>query len=117
MSGGACFTPRLDPRPEYPSGLSVYAHAVWHTASVVFLCAAFTVALQAPFVHMVSSLNQVGWTEQQIFTLITLAVHTGCYVGINGFFFACAKMRWLSQFQFDRKPFQVPTRWVRTGRP
>lgn len=53
---------------------------------------------------------KTGWTEQQIFTMLTLVVHTGCYVGVNGFFFLCARIGLLSKFQFDRKPFQVPTR-------
>eukprot|EP00946_MAST-07B_sp_MAST-7B-sp1_P004491 g4491.t1 len=109
MSGGACFTPRLARRPPYPPAPAVLRRALLSYIRVPVICAAIAMCSEGPFRLCVEAMLASGWTEQWIFVAMTFCVHTCCYVGINGFFFACAKIGWLSEYQFDRKPYQIPS--------
>ena len=109
MSGGACFTPRLARRPPHPPAAAVLRRALLSYIRVPVICAAIAMCSEGPFRLCVEAMLASGWTERWIFVAMTFCVHTCCYVGINGFFFACAKIGWLSEYQFDRKPYQIPS--------
>jgi sterol desaturase/sphingolipid hydroxylase (fatty acid hydroxylase superfamily) len=108
MSGGACFTPRLAQRPAYPPAGAVLRHTLLSYVRVPVLCALLALGCEGAFRRGVGAALAAGWSERWVFVMMTFLVHTGCYVGINGFFFLCAKRGWLREYQLDRKPYQIP---------
>jgi hypothetical protein len=61
MSGGACFTPRLNPRPAYPSALTVLQSTIVNKVRVPTLCCCVAYALHAPYLAFCTSmLAKVG---------------------------------------------------------
>lgn len=111
MSGGACFTPRLATRPAYPTASSVLKSTAVSYVRTSALAAGFTYAVHPIFLVIAdSALNKAGWSEQMLFTVLTLLVHSVLYVGINGFFLLCELCGWFERYKFARKPYQVPDR-------
>ena len=108
-AGGACFTPRLKVRPQYPSAAKVFLHTALSYVRVPVLCVLVSLAVQGLYRSVVSNFLASGWSERSIFVGLSFLVHTGCYTSINGFFFACEKYGWFREYQFDRKPYQIPS--------
>lgn len=104
MSGGACFTPRLDPRPPYPPLRGVVAATLRSYLRVSVLCVVATYVV-APYWPRASQRS-----ERVLFTAATVVAHTGTYVLCNGIFALTSVTGLCSQYRFDRKASQVPGR-------
>jgi len=109
MSGGACFTPRLKVRPEYPSATYVIKKTLLSYARVSCLCMLAALSLEPFYQRITKALFSSGHSERLVFTLFTLAVHTGTYVLCNGFFYIAEHFGWLIEYKFQRKPYQIPS--------
>jgi len=110
MSGGAVFSPRLSPRPEYPDAVDVLQTTVLNYATTSIFGALAVVGLWPTYLNVVNYLMQTkGFTEQWTFTIVFCIIHTTCYVLICGFYLYCDFTGFLSKYKLTRKPYQVPT--------
>jgi len=107
MSGGACFTPQLNPRPTYPSFLSIIMRQAKSYARVSILGTIATVILYTTYIDIVNFFMSRGFGEPFIFSLLTGLVHGGFYIGWNLSFHIFRE--YIADYQFTRKDFQVPT--------
>jgi len=119
MSGGASFTPRLEPRPEYPSATGVIYRGV-----LGYIRGPAIATVLATVFFPLFSRAVAGWTsgicepfkleratcEQGWFVLSITAVHTILYVTINGFFHCATARGWFERYRIERKESQLPTR-------
>lgn len=108
-TGGACFTPRLNPRPKYPSPMRIIKKTVLEIVRVGTLCTVVAMLVYPKYLAFVNWLTQQGYSEQMAVVIMFLSVHTGCYVIINGTFFLCEQNGWLEEYKFIRKKYQKPT--------
>mmetsp|Transcript_11179 Transcript_11179/g.13982 ORF Transcript_11179/g.13982 Transcript_11179/m.13982 type:complete len:336 (-) Transcript_11179:121-1128(-) len=106
---GAAFSPRVYPRPEYPSKRELG----WEIAVSLFrqpiLLATLTKVLYPYYSRIIKSLKGKGYSEQFIFMIFAAGVHTGTYTLWNTFFFICDKFSFLQQYKLYRKPSMEPS--------
>jgi len=109
ITGGACFSPSLDPRPQYPGYDTIFKEFLLSTFRQPVLLAIITKLSFPVFLNTVSGLKSRGWDDSKLFMLFAMVVHSGSYFTINGFFLACDKFKWFQQYKLFRKPIQEPS--------
>uniref|UniRef100_A0A7S3NPR6 Fatty acid hydroxylase domain-containing protein n=1 Tax=Aureoumbra lagunensis TaxID=44058 RepID=A0A7S3NPR6_9STRA len=105
-TGGACFTPRMEPRPKYPSSLNIIQHTtreylrdmIFGTVLVLALVPSYTALTQA----LVPRLG-----ERIFFTIFGSIVHLGSFALTALPLVICDRMDWLKEYKIPRKPSQV----------
>jgi hypothetical protein len=111
---GAGFTPRLNPRPQYPSGW----HMLWKTSTGIaiqsgLLGTVLCLLLYPYFLIIVERLRLIlgeKGSDRLIFTILSNATHTGAYVVINGSFGLFDYFKLFQQYKLARKPYMIPSR-------
>jgi len=107
MSGGACFSPQLNPRPTYPSFATILMKTAKSYSRVSILGTIATILLYPKYIDIVNFFMSRDIAEPFIFTLLTGIVHSGFYIGINLSFHIFRDH--IADYQFTRKDYQIPT--------
>jgi len=108
-TGGASFSPRLQPRPQYPPVSEFLRKTLVAYTRAPALMALATAAVFPAYRRFVRGLARRGWSERKIFMVLTCAVHSGMYFGVNGLFFLCERLGLLERFRMVHRPAQEPT--------
>ena len=102
-SGGACFTPRIQPRPAYPSALTV-ARQTFRDYGRDVLHGAILLALLAPLYDAALAASRArGLSDRAFFAGFLSLSHSACYAGVCGFFYLVETRGWLSAAKIPRK--------------
>jgi len=110
MSGGACFTPELNPRPSYPWFLDTLKEEAKKYVRTSLIGTVMVALLHPTFLACVNWLvKAMNFTEQMIFTFISMNILLALWLTMNFFFIACLKIQSLSDYQFVRKKSQKPS--------
>jgi len=110
MSGGAVFSPRLSPRPEYPHWMDILQATVLNFGTTSIFGALAVVGLYPTYLDVVNYLSTTkGYSDQWIFSILLCTVHTFSYVLICGFYLYCDYTGFLNEYKLTRKPWQVPS--------
>jgi len=114
MSGGANFSPRLNPRPQYPPFTEVFGPTLLKYIRVPIILTMLTRALYPYYITMVEHFYKRGWEDRWIFAVTISVLHTLCYILMGGFYLYCEKTGFLMEYKFKRKKHQIPTRKMMT---
>lgn len=102
-TGGACFTPQLNPRPQYAPASTIFAEFVVHHIRQPLLSALFTKFLFWPLFSFVASIWLAnGLSERLFFTFMTTAIHEVMYYGINCTLLAFDHYKIFASYKLDR---------------
>jgi len=108
---GANFTPQLSPRPQYPTFGYVLLQTVKCYVRMALLGAIAVIAVYPTYTKAILLLREsYGLTDQEIFTILTTAVHAGIYFSANIFFMVCLYMERSNKWKMMRMPFEEPFR-------
>mmetsp|Transcript_9514 Transcript_9514/g.11411 ORF Transcript_9514/g.11411 Transcript_9514/m.11411 type:complete len:340 (-) Transcript_9514:443-1462(-) len=106
---GAAFSPRVHPRPEYPSPREIAKDAFISSVRQPILLALLTKALYPTYLRLVKSFKGKGYSEKFIFMIFAAGVHTGTYTIWNSFFLFCDHFKLLQQYKLHRKEYMQPS--------
>lgn len=110
MSGGASFTPKLSPRPDYPSAFEALTKAAKSYIRIGVIGTFFVVLLHPMFVAVVNwHIRTKGLSEQTVFAILSVNVNLATYITTALFFIMCLKSETLTGYQFVRKKSQKPS--------
>jgi len=110
MSGGANFTPKLYPRPKYPSVAEALTKAAKSYIRIGVLGTVSVVLMHPMFVAVVNWLIKTkGLSEQTVFAIFNANVTLVTYVIAAFFFTMCLKFETFTDYQFVRKKSQKPS--------
>ena len=85
QTGGATFTPRLDPRPTRLNDLDVLYSTVLNYVRSTVLCVIFLRHGVWPiYIAVVTQWLKQGWSERSFLVVSTTVVHAVIYWGVNG---------------------------------
>jgi sterol desaturase/sphingolipid hydroxylase (fatty acid hydroxylase superfamily) len=102
-TGGACFSPQLDPRPQYPPASEIFSEfAIEHTRHPL-LAALFTKFVFWPlFSFCASTWLANGLSERLFFAFMTTFIHEVMYYGMNCTLLAFDHYGIFAQYKLDR---------------
>jgi len=110
MSGGANFTPKLYPRPEYPSVTEALTKIAKSYIRVGVIGTVFVVLLHPTFIAVVNWLIKTkGLSEQTVFAIFSQQAILVPYAITAFFFTVCCKLETFADYQFVRKKSQKPS--------
>jgi methylsterol monooxygenase len=101
----SAFSPRITPRPEYPSFIVVFQQAAWYYAHDGILGCALVFLLRGPYYRLYDALN---WSDRYFFALVISLAHTGTYVIFNGGLNIFEKLGWMDKYKIGRKKAEIP---------
>mmetsp|Transcript_10830 Transcript_10830/g.17728 ORF Transcript_10830/g.17728 Transcript_10830/m.17728 type:complete len:325 (-) Transcript_10830:43-1017(-) len=107
QTGGASFSPRLNPRPQYPGWVSIVKRALVAYTRAPFLMSVFTVVTYPRYVSLVNKLRGKGWNDNKIFMVLSVCLHSGLYFGVAGIFKLFDVTGLFSKYKMARKGSQL----------
>jgi len=107
MSGGACFSPQLNPRPTYPPLTDIFVSTATSYVRTSLIGAIAVVLVYPTYIHVVNFFMTRGFTEPVVFALFTAIVHSMFYIGRNLSFYLIRD--YLEDYKFVRKASQSPS--------
>merc|ERR1712159_730705 len=109
------FSPKREPRPTYPSALSMIRSSLVSHLRSTLITVILTQLVASSFFTTVDFLERAGFSDRVIFTVISCTVHTACYVVVNLVFFEwfCGSLGFFSEYRMGRKPVQEPSAALR----
>lgn len=108
-TGGASFTPRINPRPTPFRAADVIAGAIIGNVRLPFLAAAFTKIVAPAYFSAANAWVAAGYSEAAFFVAGTMAIHFALYFGINGFFLFCDVNGYLDTYKLHRTQRMGPS--------
>jgi len=100
----SAFSPRLDPRPQYPSVVVVFLKAVRVYLHDVILGCLLMILAWGPYQNLHQTL---GWSDRQFYALTLAGVHSFAWLAFNGTVLLLESFGWLQDHKIGRKEPEV----------